>query len=234
MSGDIWKEARVGNGDEGIVKKEFGTISENGLLNSYQNNLGQDQERSEVSMSPSLATNTTPFAGVTHCQTNNTGSMLSGAGNYQAMLDEHNEFKKIRKMCKEQASFAKEDQEAAYKNALYGHLAGRLIHPLPVRTSPMDMFPQDVFPQGAQQWIQDFAKSFSVNPCVAGTLLLGVLSISANGKFSVERHAEHVELMTLYNLIMMNSGKLKSPMLETAIRPLKRLCPYSAVNSEGA
>ncbi len=54
-------------------------------------------------------------------------------------------------------------------------------------------------------------------------MLLNNLSIAVDDKFKAERHAEHVEPLRLYQLLMMSSGKCKSPMEETALRPIKKL-----------
>ncbi|WP_319780075.1 DUF3987 domain-containing protein [Maridesulfovibrio sp.] len=96
----------------------------------------------------------------------------------------------------------------------------RVNHPIP-----------NVFSGETREWIEDFSNSFGVHRSVAMSLLFGVASIASQGKFKVVRHDNHSELVALYMLISMSSGKMKTPMMDAALAPILKLEKELRANS---
>ena len=94
------------------------------------------------------------------------------------------------------------------------------ILPLPNRQVVEAHAPVEGFPDRARKWIEDMSKAFAVHQGILVALLLGFVSILLRGQFKVMRHKNHVELVTLYLLIMMLSGKMKSPLMEEVLKPI--------------
>ncbi len=84
-------------------------------------------------------------------------------------------------------------------------------------------FPVEVLPDAARSFVLDVSIAFNVHAGVVATLLFSSLSISLRGRYKVERHKNHTELMTLYSLIIMPSGKMKTPLMETFLKPIKNI-----------
>lgn len=138
----------------------------------------------------------------------------------QVYLSQHNEQKALRKAAKEQQAFFQEDQEYMEKDRLHAWIRNVQIFPLPKRQVVEVQAPVEVFPNRAKKWIQDISGAFGAHSGIAVALLLGFVSILLRGQFKVTRHKNHVELVTLYLLIMMVSGRMKSPLMEEVLRPI--------------
>lgn len=151
------------------------------------------------------------------------GGLYNQEQQLEQYISDHRREKCLRNIVKEKEEFRKADAYEFMKRDALIWLSGKYIFPLPERMEVGKQFPLHVFPSPARKWIDGIACAYGVHQSIGGALLLGILSICAGGKFKVRRHAEHVELMTLYQLIMMSSGKGKSPMLETALQPIKAL-----------
>ena len=141
----------------------------------------------------------------------------------EQMIADHRRNKAFKKMQDEQREDAREEVAAYHIGRLYANLTTLSIIPLE-NTATVDAdFPAYVFPDRAQMWIREMSEAFYVHPGVAGSMLLGVTSIASRGKFKVKRHENHLEICTLYLIILMSSGKLKSPMIEAAMKPVHAL-----------
>ncbi len=138
----------------------------------------------------------------------------------QSFLSHHNEQKALRKAAKEQQAFAMEDQEKWNKSSLHAWIRNAQIIPLPKRQIVDADAPIESFPEGAKRWIKDMSNAFGVHSSILVALLLGFVCILLRGQFKVVRHKNHVELVTLYLLVMMLSGRMKSPLMEEVLRPI--------------
>ncbi|TIH12509.1 DUF3987 domain-containing protein [Marinifilum sp. JC120] len=137
-------------------------------------------------------------------------------------IDSVNMEKQYRKAQKDQEDMEKEEDYKAAVEDEKRYLETKEVRPLPNDYRVDDNIP-NVFSPKTQKWIDDFSNSFDVHPSVAMALLFGVASIACQGKFKVVRHGNHSELVTLYVLVTMPSGKLKSPMMEAALAPVVEL-----------
>lgn len=138
-------------------------------------------------------------------------------------VENHKREKRLRTIAKEKERFSQDDAFEYLKEDAYRWMSVTPPQPLPEQRTVDASFPAHVFPIGAQRWIEEFAAAYGRHSCVGGAMLLGDLSICEHGKFIVRRHDDHVEPLNLYQLIIMSSGKLKSPMQDTALRSIKEL-----------
>ncbi|MBG0789902.1 MAG: DUF3987 domain-containing protein [Desulfovibrionaceae bacterium] len=151
------------------------------------------------------------------------GGVYNQAQQFERRVAGHKFEKSLRTMEKEKEQFRKEDAFNYLKEEAYRRLAVTPVHPLPKQRTVDVPFPIHVFRGGAGKWITGFANAFGAHQCIGGGMLLGGLSVSAFGKFKVVRHNEHKELMAIYQLLRMDSGKGKSPMQDTVLEVIKRI-----------
>lgn len=137
-------------------------------------------------------------------------------------IEDVNKAKKFKQAQKDFVSIQNDEDFERQVGFCQKNLMGALINFLPEDLRVSLPLPVTFSPK-AYRWITDFSSSFNVDPCVAMSFLLGLVSIACRGKFFVSRHGNHSEVVTLYMLIMMASGKMKSPMLEAVLKPIKGL-----------
>ncbi|CCH49489.1 YfjI family protein [Pseudodesulfovibrio piezophilus] len=145
---------------------------------------------------------------------------LSQTDAIKVNLAQHNEEKALRQAEKERLTFALEDQENLDKSRWHAWIKTVQIFPLAQRQVVDFLAPIEALPGRARKWVEDLSKAFAVHPGILVALLLGFVSILLRGQFKVMRHKNHTELVTLYLLIMMLSGKMKSPLMEEVLRPI--------------
>lgn len=228
MSSDLWDEAMSAEPGTKSVTKEIGQI---GRENNQSFRTGIESDvvirRSNKISSPGQeawgGSNGTVPEQQPQCLVGETGIVPSYGQQTAQFIENTNNEKKLRSAIKDQEKFRKEDAFEFEKAQARHRLSTTPIYPLPEMMSVNVPFPVHVFPYSARKYIEDFSSAYGRHQCAGGAMLLGVVSIAANGKFKVRRHAEHVELMTLYQMLMMSSGKFKSPMKTTAFRAIKKL-----------
>ncbi|WP_419781240.1 DUF3987 domain-containing protein [Maridesulfovibrio sp.] len=232
MSEDLWNQARLAvSGTESVEQTvlHIGTSPQAEGLNQEIMDANQvNLTKAVIGSASAQATVTMPVPGNPISQqgivaNNNIGGMCVQEQQITQFFEAHKNERTLRNIAKEKKKFLQEDSFELHKQEANCRLAVTPVVPLPEQRTVNVPFPINVFSGKAGKWISSFSNAYGVHHCVGGGLLLGVLSICASGKFKVQRHDDHTELMSLYQLISLASGKGKSPMLDKALQPISEL-----------
>ncbi|MBG0790941.1 MAG: DUF3987 domain-containing protein [Desulfovibrionaceae bacterium] len=225
---DLWDEAMSAEPGTKSVTKEIGQVGEENNQSSrtcIEKNvvIRPSSKTSSPGQEAWGGSNGTVPMQQPQCLGGKTGILASYDQQATQFIENTKNEKSLRSAIKDQEQFRKEDAFKSLKEEAFCRLAVTPIYPLPEQRTVDVPFPIHVFRGGAWKWIAGFANAFGVHQCIGGGMLLGGLSVSASGKIKVVRHKEHKELMTIYQLLRMDSGKGKSPMQDTVLEVIKAL-----------
>jgi len=97
--------------------------------------------------------------------------------------------------------------------------------PLPDELLPVAPFDFDLLPESLRQWVEDIAERIQCPPDFVAAAVMAALSVLIMRKVGIRPQAktDWTVICNLWALIVGRPGVLKSPALEAALAPLKRL-----------
>lgn len=125
--------------------------------------------------------------------------------------------KNFRRMQKEKSKWVADDTLKGVLQYQWHSLSHSRIVPIKQQVARHTPFPVNALPPIAKSFALDICQKYQVSPDYIAPLLLGAASIACRGNYTVKRNNEHSELVTLYIVIMADSGAGKSHLMKIAL-----------------